>query len=977
MKKVFCLFLSMVLTFSIFIPAFAEEKKEYTTFKVEYSDKLGAIEKLNVMVKNNQVYVDVKQLAERFGYSVSVVPGNHILIKNIITTTSTPVMAMVYYFDSKKVWYLCGTQDCIYEAPFETIEDDKGIWAPFTYTLKALNSDKMIVGDVIEIEMPQKKLMDLIFEVSDNFYEIDFDYFTDTGYTQNKMTASKVLNRYINLLSGILEFEGESWALMFQQFYGDNSAYHDKYSEKVMKLLCVNSDKELEAMNKQISLLNDVFSENGQLGKALSKMKFDIDSDVKSLYNQCEMLRKNISDSNSNLSKFNAKYQRFEKAFDKQTWFSETGENIMKVQKGLAEATQALEVLGKVAEVVGYIDEYARKDAYSVDAVNNYLTKFEDATYLSKKYIQALKFNANLFKADIADYAIVNFIRDNAASFVLETGLSFGAQLSAQANVALLVWNIAANTIPFIKNGLSAADNFDLSRYCHALQVDTFLQYKDFRSEIFDNEENATIAEAYDLSQFLYMFLKSAYITRDAAVGSFDNVKDKEGVAEALAKMAEPNEKIAGYLARLKMMSKDNKDLSIGFFKENSDWLVQNYDDSDLLKLLGNSNNSSATSQPDDKDTSDNTQPSDNTNPSYNRETSDERDIVLVLDISSSMSGTPMNETKKAASKFISTILKEDASIGIVVYNEEAKVLSDFSKNEQNLTSVISEIRDSGVTNIDDGLTKANALLQNSNAEKKIIVLMSDGMPNRGRQGDELISFADSIKDSGTYIYTLGFFSNSGSSKSAAQKLMEDIASEGCHYEVASADDLVFFFGDIADQINGQKFIYVRIACPVDVTVSYGKETLSSSEKDFNNRTSFGALSLEDIENSDDKVKTLRLKDGIDYDIKIEGTGRGKMDYTIGYMDDNGDYSDMRNFRNIDITRRTVIDTSTKQSGKTILNVDEDGDGRYDMKFRAGANEYGELVDYTYLIYIAVGFLSLSFILLCYIKYRSSKRKKG
>ncbi len=41
--------------------------------------------------------------------------------------------------------------------------------------------------------------------------------------------------------------------------------------------------------------------------------------------------------------------------------------------------------------------------------------------------------------------------------------------------------------------------------------------------------------------------------------------------------------------------------------------------------------------------------------------------------------------------------------------------------------------------------------------KKKIIVLMSDGEPNEGKTGDELIEFAETIKNEGIYIYTLGF----------------------------------------------------------------------------------------------------------------------------------------------------------------------------------------------------------------------------
>ena len=111
---------------------------------------------------------------------------------------------------------------------------------------------------------------------------------------------------------------------------------------------------------------------------------------------------------------------------------------------------------------------------------------------------------------------------------------------------------------------------------------------------------------------------------------------------------------------------------------------------------------------------------------------------------------------------------------------------------------------------------------------------------------------------------------------------MEKIASEGCHYEVSSSEDLVFFFEDVAGQIGGQKYIYVKVACPVDVSVTYKGETLSSAENDQNLRTSFGTLSFREnegkenneeessgysntyLKEADSKVKILRLKEGTD-----------------------------------------------------------------------------------------------------------------
>ncbi len=364
---------------------------------------------------------------------------------------------------------------------------------------------------------------------------------------------------------------------------------------------------------------------------------------------------------------------------------------------------------------------------------------------------------------------------------------------------------------------------------------------------------------------------------------------------------------------------------------------------------------------------------------------SDERDIALVLDVSGSMGGTPMNETKNASEKFINTVLKEDSSIGVVTYDNTSMCIADFCMNERYLTNAIQNLNSGGGTNMEAGLSQAYSMLQNSDAKKKIIVLMSDGEPNEGKTGNELIEFAETIKNEGIYIYTLGFFNNSHD-KTSPQALLEKIASEGCHFEVDDADDLIFFFGDIADQINGQKYIYIRIACPVDVTVEYDGETLCSIEENLNTRTAFGSLTFEDNEkgtdsSSDNRVKILRLKEGTDYNIQIRGNGNGYMDYTIRFMDDTGEYTDLRKFSDIKITEQTVIDTVATNSDATILNVDENGDGKYDLKYKATENAEGELVNDTYLIYIYIAVGVVAFILvvvaiILIMKHLKSKKSK-
>ena len=121
----------------------------------------------------------------------------------------------------------------------------------------------------------------------------------------------------------------------------------------------------------------------------------------------------------------------------------------------------------------------------------------------------------------------------------------------------------------------------------------------------------------------------------------------------------------------------------------------------------------------------------------------------------------------------------------------------------------------------------------------------------------------------------------------------------------------------------------------------------------------------------------LRLKEGADYDVKIVGTGRGIMDYTIGFMDENGDYSDFRRFEDIKITKQTVIDTVAAASEESVLNIDEDGDGSYDLKLCAGENGYGQEVKQTPWLYIAIGGSVFIFVIAVVVLLKVRKKKRG
>ena len=116
----------------------------------------------------------------------------------------------------------------------------------------------------------------------------------------------------------------------------------------------------------------------------------------------------------------------------------------------------------------------------------------------------------------------------------------------------------------------------------------------------------------------------------------------------------------------------------------------------------------------------------------------------------------------------------------------------------------------------------------------------------------------------------------------------------------------------------------------------------------------------------------------MDYDIDISGNGKGKMNYTIGFMDDDGDYTDMRKFKSIPVTKKTEISTKAELSKSTVLNVDTDGDGSIDERYRAGANGTGKIVNYTAMIISALSAavcLMILITVIAVIKKRINRRR--
>ena len=353
-----------------------------------------------------------------------------------------------------------------------------------------------------------------------------------------------------------------------------------------------------------------------------------------------------------------------------------------------------------------------------------------------------------------------------------------------------------------------------------------------------------------------------------------------------------------------------------------------------------------------------------------------EQDISLVLDVSSSMSGSRIEQLRSAAQGFVDTAFADSSQVrvGMVAYNQDVSVRVPLAVEPGSLESEIASLDASGSTNIELALQTARTQLESGTADRKIIVLMSDGEPTDGAQGDDLIAVADELKEAGFKIYTVGV-----EQAPAGESLLRAMASDGCYYSV-DAESLSAFFAQIATEISGVPYMYVRIECPVEVTVSYNGETLSSAGDNPSTLASFGSLAFEAVEGqaasdgTQDTVKILRLREGVPYTVEIEGTGMGTMDYVIAFVDEQGDYADFRTFGGIEITNSTQIETVAEYASETLLQVDEDGDGVWDRSYRAGVNEQAVLVDNGWVAMVVCAFAVGAFALVVVVRGRSLLR---
>jgi len=136
-------------------------------------------------------------------------------------------------------------------------------------------------------------------------------------------------------------------------------------------------------------------------------------------------------------------------------------------------------------------------------------------------------------------------------------------------------------------------------------------------------------------------------------------------------------------------------------------------------------------------------------------------DIVLALDISGSMMArdfTPdrIGASKEVAAKFI--VDRPSDRIGLVVFAGESFTQCPLTTDKKVLLNLLGQVEagmvSSDGTAIGNGLATAVNRLKESQAKSKVIILLTDGVNNRGQIAP--LTAADIAKTYGIKVYTIG-----------------------------------------------------------------------------------------------------------------------------------------------------------------------------------------------------------------------------
>lgn len=183
--------------------------------------------------------------------------------------------------------------------------------------------------------------------------------------------------------------------------------------------------------------------------------------------------------------------------------------------------------------------------------------------------------------------------------------------------------------------------------------------------------------------------------------------------------------------------------------------------------------------------------------------------VVLVVDRSGSMRGAPIQAARTAAADFMARLSDKDA-LAVITFSSTVGPSTELTSNRRLALQVLKNARARGETALFDALQQAIDTVAASGADRKSVVLLTDGQDNASSSTQSKCEAAASKH--GISIYCIGL----GRSVNAVALRRMAEGSGGSFFATRSPEDLGEIYRKIASQIQNQYVVTYRSAVPSD-----------------------------------------------------------------------------------------------------------------------------------------------------------------
>jgi molecular chaperone DnaK len=178
--------------------------------------------------------------------------------------------------------------------------------------------------------------------------------------------------------------------------------------------------------------------------------------------------------------------------------------------------------------------------------------------------------------------------------------------------------------------------------------------------------------------------------------------------------------------------------------------------------------------------------------------TQEELSVVMVVDVSGSMSGAPLDDAMNAMCNFVQAMDFSNTRVGILAVSDNTEIVSGLTDNESACLRAIQSI-DCGLTgygNMAHPFSEIKQMLQNEEG-RLFAVVLADGVWN---DQPSAVSAAQLCNAANIETAAIGF-------GGADEQFLKDISSNDANAMFVSQSELSNAFGTIAQSLGGQSAI--------------------------------------------------------------------------------------------------------------------------------------------------------------------------